>query len=110
MAPPSRYPKQVTPGFLPGTSARIRAEAARSSLTVSTVIRLSLERRFPALGRRPQPPRIVASGKPDTVIEHPTRIALATFEQIEAARARNGLATRNEVIRWVVEQDYPPES
>lgn len=106
--PPSRFPKQITPYFLPGTSAKIDAEAERSRITPSTVIRLALEKAFPATGRQPQPPRVAASGKPPAAIQRVTRISDATFEQIERARARNGLKTRNEVVRHVVEQTYPP--
>lgn len=107
MPPPSRYPKQVTPYFLPGTSAAIEAEAESSGLTVSTVIRLALEKRFPATGRRPQPPRISVGGKPKAAVQRVTRISDATFAQIEAARERNMLRTKNEVIRYVVEETYP---
>lgn len=107
--PPSRFPKQITPYFLPGTTAKIDAEARQTGLTPSTLVRMALEKCFPATGRQPQPPRILPSGKPGAAIQRVTRISDATYAQIENARARNGLKTLNEVVRHVVEQTYPPD-
>lgn len=108
--PPARYPKQITPGLRPGSAAAIAAESERSGLTMSVLLRLALEKRFPnvAASEQPQPPSVPASAqKPGLVTEVPVRISDTTFAQIERARESNWPASRSEIVRFVVEETYP---
>lgn len=104
-----KYPKQITPGLAPGSSARLDAEAERTGLTPSTLIRQALEKIYPTAGRRPPPPRIASSGKALAVVQRVSSISAATLDQIECARQRNRLRSRTEVIRHAIERTYPPD-
>lgn len=99
--PPRRV--QLTPGLLDASSAALDAEAQRSGQSVSTLIRLALERvnsgPLPRITYRPLAPGLLTQRV--TSISHHTR------DRIEATRKLNRLPGQADVIRALVEEVYP---